>query len=106
MKRTKLVRAKNTDERLNPTGFKSESSVLQARIIQDDFRVFWFEDAERVQHDTYTCHCEKIEDFRGNPKNTFVAVDYFVTTVPRNDNNILYTPIFVTLNKLYILFPK
>ena len=22
----------------------------------------------RVQYDTYTCHCEKIEDCRGNPK--------------------------------------
>ena len=33
----------------------------------------------RFQDDTYTCHCEKIEDFRGNPKNTCVALDYFVT---------------------------
>ena len=23
---------------------------------------------KRFQHDAYTCHCEKIEDFRGNPK--------------------------------------
>ena len=24
-------------------------------------------------------NCEKIEDFRGNPKNTCMALDYFVT---------------------------
>ena len=44
-----------------------------------------------VQHDTYTCHCEKIEDFRGNPKNTCVALDYFVTTF------LVMTVIFYTL---------
>ena len=33
----------------------------------------------KVSIDTYTCHCEKIEDFRGNPENACVVLDYFVT---------------------------
>ena len=32
---------------------------------RNDSKIFMY---SRIRHDTYTCHCEKIEDFRGNPK--------------------------------------
>ena len=46
---------------------------------------------KQVQDDIYTCHCEKIEDFRGNPENTCMVLDYFVTAF------LVMTVIFYTL---------
>ena len=85
----------------------------------------------RIRHDTYTCHCEKIEDFRGNPEkymcndsNIFVAIqkymcscgllrrlrllvmtkpmDYFVTAFLVMTVRFLCTSVFVMTHTLVI----
>ena len=45
----------------------------------------------KVSIDTYTCHCEKIEDFRGNPENTLCGSGLLRHCAPRNDKTTFKT---------------